>query len=415
MQGMTLVARRSLVPLLVAFSAALAFAPGAFAKRYEPNTRVDHAPNGCTHSDCTLREAIISANSHPGSDKIVLRAGKTYVRSPALNTQEDAAASGDLDITDSLTIRSASKRKRAIVDGGATPTTSNGSVFENRASAKFVRLKIQHGSEIDGGGVHAVAGSTRVVSSVVSANRAAFGGGIETSSSASLSIDRSTISGNVATVFLFTAGGGIDAGGPTKITNSTISGNIAHEGGIASGAGGIAIFGIGTVATLTNVTIDGNRADEIAGGIEVGGGATVNLNAVTVAHNVADANGNGSGDGGGLFIGPGGVINVRNSLIATNADGGGQAPDCSGSTTSLGHNLLGTTLGCTIAAAGGDIFNPSASQIRLGTLKGNGGPTKTDALKRHSLAINHAGPGSPKRDQRGEKRKKPDIGAFERT
>jgi hypothetical protein len=52
---------------------------------------------------------------------------------------------------------------------------------------------------------------------------------------------------------------------------------------------------------------------------------------------------------------------------------------------------------------------------RIGTLTDNGGPTKTIALKNESPALGHAGPGSPKRDQRGVKRdSKPDIGAFER-
>jgi hypothetical protein len=50
----------------------------AQANTYHPNRLDDPAPNGCQRNDCSLREAVIAANDHPGEDSIVMRAGKRY-------------------------------------------------------------------------------------------------------------------------------------------------------------------------------------------------------------------------------------------------------------------------------------------------------------------------------------------------
>src|SRR5262245_26357100 len=60
----------------------------------------DSAPN-----DCSLRGAVIKANTTPGPDTIILPAG-TYTLTIA-GAAENGAASGDLDITSDLTINGA--------------------------------------------------------------------------------------------------------------------------------------------------------------------------------------------------------------------------------------------------------------------------------------------------------------------
>ena len=55
----------------------------------------------------SLRQAIIDSNAHPGADAIALPAG-TYTLSIA-GTGENAAATGDLDITGGLTITGAAR------------------------------------------------------------------------------------------------------------------------------------------------------------------------------------------------------------------------------------------------------------------------------------------------------------------
>ena len=368
--------RRGDALALLAFSAALvALTPTALANTYTPNKLGDHAPNGCSPSDCTLREAVIKANAHAGSDRIFLRAGKTYKLAQA-GTAENAAAKGDLDIKGSLKILSRSKTRPSKVDGRGIDR-----VFEvgpvHAANAAFKLLRIKGGNSDDGGGVQADAGITKIV--------------------------KSTISGNTTSGF----GGGLNLiGGDGVLRQSTVSGNSAKH------AGGIAVQGATASLRAINSTIANNRATGTGGGIDVFSSANANLRSITVVRNHANR-GMGGQDGGGLFNS--GSTTVRNSVVALNTvnpAGGGTGPDCFGPFTSAGVNLISfLDPDCTGFAVPPNIL---ASNPKLGSLRNNGGPTKTVALRKHSPAINHAGSGSPKRDQRSVKRKNPDIGAFER-
>ena len=109
-----MVARRLLT--LVAVSGTLALSVGnaaAAGNSYVPNKTGDHPPNGCTHRDCTLREAVIAANAHPGRDTILL-ARTTYDLSIP-RTGEDDPNTGDLDVSDPLVIKHKGKG-RAVID-----------------------------------------------------------------------------------------------------------------------------------------------------------------------------------------------------------------------------------------------------------------------------------------------------------
>jgi hypothetical protein len=403
---------------VVAALATLAFAPSALAKTYVPNKMGDHVPEGhCTKHDCTLREAIIAANTHPGKDKIILKSGKTYGRSSTAGTNEDNAADGDLDVKDvggaTLTIRSTVKKKRAIVDAG-----QNERVFDVFTSAKLQGLVVRNGRDTvsgSGGGIRSSAPLTLdnavVTGNVVVGGFSATGGGVAQTGTGPLVVSRSTISANTVSLIGFpvpSSGGGISSASVATISNSTINGNTAT--GSFGGSGG----GIGSSSgplTMVNDTVEGNSAPMFNGGGVAVFSGTASLNALTIARNSA-------GTGGGLGA-LGGTTTVRNSLIALNTASGSN-PDCTsggGSTlASAGHNLVGDNTGCTAFGMGpGDIVNAAASPLDLGTLKNNGGPTKTDALGKHSVAINNAGSDAPKRDQRGVKRHNPDIGAFERV
>jgi hypothetical protein len=84
--------------------------------------------------------------------------------------------------------------------------------------------------------------------------------------------------------------------------------------------------------------------------------------------------------------------------------------------SSGGHNLVGSTAGCTFGHLGSDLLGKDP---KLGKLSNNGGPTQTLALLRGSPAID-AVPVSAclvHVDQRGVKRPQGprcDIGAYER-
>ena len=78
----------------------------------------DNIGDGVCHTatgTCTLRAAVQEANADPGVDVITLPSG-VYVLT-LTGAGEDAAATGDLDITESLTIIGAGAAN-TIVDGG---------------------------------------------------------------------------------------------------------------------------------------------------------------------------------------------------------------------------------------------------------------------------------------------------------
>lgn len=74
----------------------------------------DPIPDGCAVDDCSLREAILAANTTAGPDEITL-GSDTYTLS-IIGTGENAAATGDLDISEDLVINGAGPNL-TIIDG----------------------------------------------------------------------------------------------------------------------------------------------------------------------------------------------------------------------------------------------------------------------------------------------------------
>ena len=222
------------------------------------------------------------------------------------------------------------------------------------------------------------------------------------------------------------SGGGILNYGPLNLTNVTISGNTA-SGAHPLGGGGIAHFG--GAATLNNVTISGNSAintggvgnGSSGGGISVYNPATLNLNNVTIVNNLASASVADLGAGGGMDASQADPVNFKNTLIAGNTSSGA-GPDCAGTLTSQGYNLVQDTAGCTIA--GDTTGNIIGQDPLLGALTNNGGATQTHSLLPGSPAIDAGNPAAPGNggnaceasDQRGVARPQGtrcDIGAYE--
>jgi hypothetical protein len=382
---------------------------GAGAATYKPNTRGDHNPNRCTPRDCTLREAVIKANAHAGRDKIVLEGGRPAYQLRRAGRSEDAAATGDLDLNDDLVLKSAG-RKRATIDGNGIDRVID-AIREEEATITLSRLRIRGGRTegLEGGGGVRVGqgGAVRIRRSDVRGNRSFRGGGITSLGFGTLiRISKSTISRNRApTEAVFEGkGGGLYIDDDTLL----VTGSTIFENGATGDGGGLHIFGDGS---LTNTTIANNSADGHGGG--VWSQAALTLNSATVARNLANADGAGGHGGGGLFN-SGNPFTVRNSIVANNSVGaGGSGPDCyqGGDFTQAGVNLVSNPgLACD------ELDEPPTivANPRLGDFGMNGGPTPTIALRSGSPAINAAGAGSPPRDQRGVRRRNPDIGAYER-
>ena len=201
----------------------------------------------------------------------------------------------------------------------------------------------------------------------------------------------STLTGNVATH----EGGAIDVDAPTSIRQTTITGNRAAStgGGITSDA----------TLVVDTTTITGNTGVD-GGGLWANGTTTVRGSTIT-------ANTATSSKGGGLYR-KAGTVTVTGSILAGNTATTG--PDCFGTPTFAGTNIVKTTTGC--SATGGTILTVDP---QLDPLAYNGGPTQTLWPRTGSPAINSYNiPCATAVDQRNIARPQPtggkcDLGAVE--
>src|SRR5262249_57996491 len=112
----------------VALAALVLSVQPAFAATFSVNSTadtVDVSPGNGVCADaannCTLRAAIMETNALPGADTIMLPAGTYLLTLPnAGGVNEDMDATGDLDVTDSLTINGAGSGSTIIQAGTNT-------------------------------------------------------------------------------------------------------------------------------------------------------------------------------------------------------------------------------------------------------------------------------------------------------
>src|SRR3990172_2832229 len=140
----------------------------AAAANFTVTKTADTADGVCNPADCSLREAIIAANASPGADTITLPAA-IYILTIA-GANEDAAATGDLDITGDLTINGAGAAT-TIIDGGDLDR-----VFHVlSATVSISGVTIRNGSSepyYNGGDIYST-GALTLTNSTVSSNTAA--------------------------------------------------------------------------------------------------------------------------------------------------------------------------------------------------------------------------------------------------
>ena len=219
-----------------------------------PLLTVDWTPGICpggnvtTTTDSTdnssLRACIIWSNANSGTDTITVPAG-TYTLTLA-GTGEDAANTGDLDITDDVIING-DAAAATIIDGNSLDR-----VFDILgADVTMTNLTIQGGDVT------------------------ADGAGVAIDATGSLTMTHSTVSGNTTTA----DGGGIaTAGGTVDLTNITLTVNTADQGGGLDCAG---------ACTLTNVTVTSNIAPTNGDGVRQTGSGTITFANTIVASNLS--------------------------------------------------------------------------------------------------------------------------------
>jgi uncharacterized repeat protein (TIGR01451 family)/CSLREA domain-containing protein len=442
--------RRFWIAVLMLLAIILSMMPAPVAQAQGTTITVNTTVDGLNDGDgqCSLREAIQAANTDSvvdacttgsGDDTIILPAG-TYTLTLA-GAGEDSNATGDLDITDDLTINGA----------GADSTTFDGNRLDrvlhvhSGVAIEINGVKITNGKTPNGGfysdggpggGIYNN-GMLTITNSTLSSNTTGHGGdagligwggdggaGGGIYNSGTLTITNSTLSSNttghggVGSGFPSRggdggAGGGIYNGGTLTITNSTLSSNTTGDGGDSSGdfesgggdggaGGGIYNSGTLTVVNSTvsiNTTGHGGSGDGYGPGYGGDGGGIYNSGILTVTHSTISNNTTDYGGDGGGIDHINGAINVKNTIIADNTDPTGQTPDCSGTLTSQGYNLVENITGCTI---GGDpTGNITGQDPRLCPLADNGGSTQTHALLPSSPAIDAGSCSAVTTDQRG--------------
>lgn len=416
------------VVLLMSFSAV---AQNATFVVNSPADTIDAAPgdgicaDGSGPCSCTLRAAIIEANTLIGPDTIILPAG-AYVL--GINGLEDSARKGDLDITDSLTITGAGALTTTIdgnqidtvieVHGGTVtitgvaikggnyvpPITNGGSGVLHRGGTLTLSHCVVTGNHAPGGaGIFSKGDDVILKHTDVSNNTAQNNYGGVYKLFGTLTVDNCTIRNNAAGQIAGLYSGGAIA----TITNSTFSGNTATQ--VPGGGGGGVVngceVGYPTTMTITNSTISGNGATADGAGVYNRGHSACAQQPMLVITNSTITANSASGAGGGIRNELG-VVLLRNTIVAKNLAGG----DCSGIIGSLGDNLASD------ATCG---FPPNQQYPNLVLLPLNlnpPGPTKTHELPSGSPAIGTA-PCITAFDQRGVPRPQPpamcDKGSYE--
>jgi hypothetical protein len=300
---------------------------------------------------------------------------------------------GSLTLIDSAVLTSSAAGCRGV---GSVVCSGGGGLWNSGALA-LEESRVSENTADWGGGIYSRGVSTLTRSSV-SGNAAGFdGGGLLNFETMSL-ID-STVSDNDSGQ----SGGGIaNEAGVVQVTSSTLSANTA------AAAGGSLFNPAGAAADLLNTTVSGNTADT-GGGIYNGGELT--LASSTMAGNAAAT--------AGAIYDPG-TSNATQRWIANSLIEG----DCGGEPfDSGGYNVESPADTCGFEQA---TDQPAQSQLGLGPLEDNGGPTETHPLLGGSVAIDQIPvldcvdrAGDPLSvDQRGEPRpsgasSRCDVGAFE--
>jgi hypothetical protein len=373
---------------------------------------------------------------------------------PAELTLEDVAVDGNTDNT-GVVVNFASVHLRDVsastndgdgldVQIGSTATVTDSVLSHNGNNGINASLAAQRGlavasaqvtvshsdvSDNDQEGIDVVTGTLAVDNSTIDRNA---DGGVLIDGSGSAAIRTTTFDANI--------GAGVVVDGPGNsvvLTTSTISNTEPFSGsGTLFGAGLIDFVG---TAQVSDSTIVGNTGEGV---LNMGGSVTVASSTVSGTHPAADAE-----------LPSGGVVTVSEepavrtmtrfthgktfssvrkaaasvaSVTLTGsivAEQDGKVPDCAGTITDGGDNLSSDAANsCKFSAANHDQVK---TDPLLGPLADNGGPTKTEVLRKGSPAID-AIPGgkascSPAAsDQRGVDRPQPtggkcDVGAVELT
>jgi Ca2+-binding RTX toxin-like protein len=348
------------------------------------NDTVDINPGDFSSADVdgnsTLRAAIMEANARPGEDSILCLPG-TY-RLTLAGRDENNALTGDLDITDSLTIIGAGDGTTFIDAGGLDRIFH---VFAG-TSLQLEGVTLINGNS-DFGGAILNRGELELVDVSVTDSFGRFGGGIYSSgTSGVLNADILTSTESTVVVFDVTdfprqAGFTIIVGDEEMRVDSILGSKFSVTRGVngtiplphLSGDSTVSYVG-NTALKLVNTNVVGNEALLDGGGIYnlsqldietslvssnlagVNGGGIYNINSITIDQTTLDSN-VAEVNGGGIYSGARLTGNVNKGTVA--------GVSASGVVTrsTFSNNDAGVL--------GGGIFNSDLFDLENSTVSGN--------------------------------------------
>lgn len=360
-----------------------------------------------TNGECSLREAIIAANTNlavdtcsagNGVDVIQLQAGDfAYVLTMA-GAGEDNALTGDLDIREAVIIQGARQQSyRTTISGDYNADMP---IFDDRI-------------------FHVVAGVPgQVILRTLVVSRGNFGGvvtGTDTNvrleeveiydnnqgvqSNGILEVISSTFNSNIF-VTLNGSGAALNTTGPTTIESTLFNFNrLEPQADIAVNGGAWAHLG-GASASINNSTFRFNGWNSSTQPIVSGSGAAIYTTGAVLATNLTFTEQYALKMTNSPKVLEG-EIHLRNSIIALNAQ---VFEGCGVAVLSLGFNITNGS-DCSMFVQEGDMQNVPFGLLGLAPYGNYGGPTYTIALLPGSLALD-TGPSfdCPPIDQRGRSR-----------
>jgi CSLREA domain-containing protein len=336
---------------------------------------------------CTLREAIVAANTDTASGVAAGECGA--------GSSSDSDTISLTGVAGTITLGSALPNITTSVSlngPGASQLTISGNnsfrVFTLTVSSpgavNFSALTIANGriSNDVGGGIYTQnSGNVNVTDCVINNNFAVLGGGIGNGGTGIFTITNSTLSNNSAG----TGGGAYNGLATLNVINSTINNNAA--GTVPGSGNGGGIITSSEKLNIISSTFHGNSATGRGGAIYNNSpDAQISISQSTIAQNSSSLGGGGVGNNNGA------PISIINTIVAFNGSFNG--PNLLGPFVSLGHNLIANfegSSGFTIGTnnANGDLVGDSFAPVFpiLSPLQNNGGPTRTIALLPGSPAI----------------------------
>ncbi len=312
--------RKTLILCFILFTLFFFLSKQTFAATFTVNATTDEVDasagdGNCATagSVCTLRAAVQEANALAGTDTINIPAG-TFTMTIA-GSGENAAATGDYDITSNMTISGASKTT-TIIDANSLDRMFH--VFGGGYTVAISNMTIKNGAVTNyGGGIYvqptnATFSLTNISFESNSGGNGGQGGGV---------YSNSPVTGTGLTFTSNTAHGGAGAlyfySGSTSITNSTFTSNQANlPSGSGWGQGG-AIYNDNSALTLTNVTFNNNIAGQ-GGAMYFNGGSLTGDQLTFTNNNNPDPAYTGWTLAGAIYFLYPGSVTISNSTFSGN-------------------------------------------------------------------------------------------------